>query len=206
MVSGLATDVTVAQIEACLSECGAIREVVLVDAAEGSKSPLVEFRVARSVPKALEKDRKRMEGREVHVSMLWRSTLYVTNFDKDMDDTKMRSLFEPYGFILQTRWPSKKYASSRRFCYVTMQSPSAAQLATALGGTKQQGISDFGLTVLISDPAAKKQRTDAGQTTLFVGGIASKTGEADLREHFEKVSPWVEIHAPPARSGDQIQS
>ena len=177
MVSGLSSEVTIPQIETFLSECGTIREVVLVDAAEGSRSALVEFRAARSVPKALEKDRKRMEGREVHVSMLWRSTLYVTNFDKSLDDTRIRALFEPFGFILQTRW----------FCYVTMQSPSAAQLATSLHGSKEQGVSDFGLTVLISDPAAKKQRTDAGRTTLFVGGVASGTSEADVREHFGKV-------------------
>jgi hypothetical protein len=188
MISGLASDVSVSQLESFLTECGTIREVVLVDAAEGSKSALVEFRIARSVPKALEKDRKRMEGREVHVSMLWRSTLYVTNFDKDLDDAKIRALFEPFGFILQTRWPSKKYATTRRFCYVTMQSPSAAQLATSLNGSKEKGVSDFGLTVLISDPAAKKQRSDAGQTTLFVGGVASETSEEDIREHFSKVS------------------
>lgn len=188
MVSGLASDVTVAQIESFLSECGTIREVILVDAAESSKSALVEFRVARSVPKALEKDRKRMEGYEVHVSMLWRSTLYITNFDTKLDDAQMRALFEPYGFILQTRWPSKKYATTRRFCYVTMQSPTAAQMATAMNGTKQKGVSDFGLTVLISDPAAKKQRSDAGQTTLFVGGLANGSSEQDVREQFEKVS------------------
>ncbi|WWC62824.1 uncharacterized protein I303_105422 [Kwoniella dejecticola CBS 10117] len=85
-----------------------------------------------------------------------------------------------YGRILQTRWPSRKYASNRRFCYITMESPSAAQEALILHGYKT-GNDGFGMSVLISDPSAKTQRSDASNSTLFVGGLDSKTTEVDVR-------------------------
>ena len=46
---------------------------------------------------------------------------------------------------------------------------------------------------MISDPAAKAKRSDAKKTTLFVGGLASQTTEADIRGLFEKVSPDASI-------------
>ena len=68
--------------------------------------------------------------------MLWRSTLFITNFPREMDDAAIKYLFgnvcltdtrrvltRQYGLILHSRWPSRKYADARRFCYITMESP-----------------------------------------------------------------------------------
>ena len=46
-----------------------------------------------SVPAALTKDKKRIRGQEIAVHLAWRSTLYVTNFPEDADDTLIRTLF-----------------------------------------------------------------------------------------------------------------
>ncbi len=48
----------------------------------------------------------------------------------------------------------------------------------------------FGLSVAISDPAAKTQRTDAAaaKTTLFVGGLTAKTKQQDVEELIRPVS------------------
>lgn len=53
----------------------------------------------------------------------WKCTLYVTNFPEDTDDAAMRKLFGEFGALLEVRWPSKKFKSSRRFCYVQYTSP-----------------------------------------------------------------------------------
>ena len=52
----------------------------------------MEFRSAEAIPAALGRDRKKLGGSEIHVSMLWRSTLFVTNFPRDMDDGALRKL------------------------------------------------------------------------------------------------------------------
>lgn len=57
-------------------------------------SALVEFKKAEAIPDVLEKDKKKFEGTPVSVSMLWRSTLFVTNFPREMDDAGIRNLFK----------------------------------------------------------------------------------------------------------------
>lgn len=141
---------------------------------------LVEFRFADAVPAALDKDRKKIGGNEIRIVMLWRSTLYVTNFSKNADDAALRKMFSQYGNILQTRWPSRKYSDTRRFCYITMETPAAAQEALVLNNFKND--EGFGMKVLISDPSAKTKRSDASDTTLFVGGLNAKSRENDIRK------------------------
>ena len=60
----------------------------------------------------------------------------------------------------------------------------AAQEALILHGMQ---MGDFGLTVVISDPSARKARTDAAQavSTVFVGGLTAKTSEQDVRDLLE---------------------
>ena len=62
----------------------------------------------------------------------------------------------------------------------------AAQAALELDG--KQVASDFNLKVVISDPSAKTARTDAKNSTLFVGGLAPRTTEGELQSLFERVS------------------
>ena len=45
------------------------------------------------MPAALTKDKKRIRGQEIAVHLAWRSTLYITNFPEDADDTFIRTLF-----------------------------------------------------------------------------------------------------------------
>ena len=115
-----------------------------------------------------------------------------------------RELNEQYGGILQVRWPSRKYADSRRFCYITMDSPvsiyswtsahlkASAQNALVLHGMQADG--DFGLTVLISDPAAKSKRTDASNSTIFVGGLTHDTKDRDVEDLLRPVCGSLSHH------------
>jgi hypothetical protein len=45
------------------------------------------------------------------------------------------------------------------------------------------------LTVLVSDPTRKKERTDAGARELRVTGIVKSVTKADLEKLFGEVSP-----------------
>ncbi|EIW67704.1 hypothetical protein TREMEDRAFT_69686 [Tremella mesenterica DSM 1558] len=166
-------------------QCGPIRETTILSEHEHDHiAALVEFRDVDSIPDALTRDRKKLAGNEVAVSMLWRSTLFITNFPRSMDDAGIRQLLSSYGLILQTRWPSRKYADSRRFCYVTMDSPASAQNALQLHG--QPTTEGFNLTVLISDPSAKARRSDTSKTTLFVGGLTAKSTAPDVEKLFSQ--------------------
>ncbi|OCF40172.1 hypothetical protein I317_05996 [Kwoniella heveanensis CBS 569] len=186
LVSGLPKGVAQGRIQSFFTDCGPIRETTIISDNDAEHdAALVEFSRADAIPSALAKDRKKFDGQEIYISMLWRSTLFVTNFARDADDATLRQLFGQYGRILQTRWPSRKYADSRRFCYITMESPAAAQEALLLHGYKPEGQA-FGMTVLVSDPSAKTKRSDAGQTTLFVGGLNAKTTENDVRALFRE--------------------
>ncbi|WRT68008.1 uncharacterized protein IL334_004983 [Kwoniella shivajii] len=61
-----------------------------------------------------------------------------------------------------------------------MESPATAQETLLLHGFKT-GNEGFGMNVLISDPSAKAQRTDASTSTIFIGGLNPKTTEEDVR-------------------------
>ncbi|ODO10809.1 hypothetical protein I350_01407 [Cryptococcus amylolentus CBS 6273] len=188
LVSGLSKGITTERIGNFFSGCGDVREISILSNEESMHDDaLVEFKFADAIPRVLEKDQKKYEGSPVSVSMLWRSTLFVTNFPREMDDEGIRKLFGQYGRILETRWPSRKYADSRRFCYITMDSPTSAQETLVLQGYKIPGAStNFGLTVLISDPSAKTKRSDAANSTMFVGGLNNKSTENDVRGLFKE--------------------
>ena len=53
----------------------------------------VEFQNREDVPAGLTKDKKRVDGHEISVSLAWQSTLYVTNFTDSTDDAAIRQLF-----------------------------------------------------------------------------------------------------------------
>lgn len=48
-----------------------------------------------SIPAALTRDKKRIDGHDIAVYLAWQSTLYVTNFPEKADDAFIRGLFEP---------------------------------------------------------------------------------------------------------------
>ena len=67
-----------------------MRETTII-AGQDVDAALVEFQNVDSIPTALAKDKKKLDGEEVSVSMLWRSTLFITNFSRDMDDSALRT-------------------------------------------------------------------------------------------------------------------
>lgn len=102
-------------------QCGEIREIK-ISTVEGETVATVEFMervchipilsiiyanrsfLKESVPAALTKDKKRIEGHEVAVHLAWESTLYVTNFPEKSDDGSIRELFGKVCHILVSNW------------------------------------------------------------------------------------------------------
>ena len=102
------------------------------------------------------------------------------------------------------RWPSKKFKSSRRFCYVQYTNPvrapklcirasahrtsqTAAEKALELHGRELDP--GLPLNVYISNPERKKERTDqdAQERELYVAGLSKFTTKQDLEKVFKTV-------------------
>ncbi|KAJ9113953.1 hypothetical protein QFC19_000149 [Naganishia cerealis] len=184
LVSGLSSGVTEADIRKFFRECGQVRDVTLSQQNENMLAA-VEFMNRDSVPAALTRDKKRIGEDEVHVYQAGHTTLFVTNFPEKMDDASLREMFAPYGDIVETRWPSKKFKDSRRFCYVQFTTTGAAAAASEeLNGKELE--SGFPVSVLISDPDRKKQRSDANADAreLYVSQLSKFMNEQDMDRVF----------------------
>ncbi|KAI9057468.1 RNA-binding protein Prp24 [Trametes sanguinea] len=172
------------ELATLFKDCGTIREIKITQL-PNSLVATVEFMERDSVPAALTKDKKRIREQEVAVHLAWRSTLYVTNFPEDADDTFIRTLFGKYGEIFDVRWPSKKFKSTRRFCYVQYTSPASAEAALELNGTEAG--EERKLAVYISNPERRKERTDsdANEREIYVAGLSKLVTKEDLEDLFK---------------------
>ncbi|KAI0726224.1 RNA-binding protein Prp24 [Fomitopsis betulina] len=180
------------ELKALFKDCGAIREIKMTRL-PNSLVATVEFMERDSVPAALTKDKKRVDGQEVAVHLAWQSTLYITNFPEKADDTFIRALLAKYGTIFDVRWPSKKFKATRRFCYVQFTSPASAQAALELHGT-QIG-TDMSLNVYISNPERRKERSDAdaNDREVYVAGLSRFTTKEDLETLFKTYGAVKEV-------------
>ncbi|KAH9980057.1 hypothetical protein BGW80DRAFT_1454599 [Lactifluus volemus] len=124
----------------------------------------------------------------VDVHLAWESTLYVTNFPENADDSSVRKLFAQYGHIFDVRWPSKKFKSTRRFCYVQYTSPVGVGIARS--GTRAR----FSL-MFTFNPERKKERTDADANAreVYVAGLSKFVTKHDLEKLFRTYGPVKDI-------------
>lgn len=194
-VAGLWEGLDNDELKRLFKDCGAVREVKITKLPNNVVAT-VEFMDRESVPAALTKDKKRIQGNEVSVFLAWRSTLYVTNFPEKGEDSFIRDLFGAYGIIFDVRWPSKKFKATRRFCYVQYISPEFAQAALELNGRELE--SGMPMNVYISNPQRKKERTDANmeQREIYVAGLAKSTTQKELEELFGECGPIKGVRVP----------
>ncbi|KAK0464624.1 uncharacterized protein EV420DRAFT_1263469 [Desarmillaria tabescens] len=184
-VADLPSNVNEDDLRAVFQDCGTIRAIKISPMPEGHVAT-VEFAERECIPAALTKDKKRIHQQEIAVHLAWQSTLYITNFPESADDAYIRKLFGEFGVIFDVRWPSKKFKNTRRFCYVQYTSPAAAQAALSLHGKELEPHQS--LSVLISNPERKKDRTDhdADNKEIYVAGLNKMTSSDDLRKLFEQ--------------------
>ncbi|CAE6382645.1 unnamed protein product [Rhizoctonia solani] len=180
------------EVQQLFHDCGEIREIKIMQV-ENEPIVTVEFMDRESVPAALTKDKKRINDTEISVHLAWKSTLYITNFLESTDDAEIRKMFSPFGKILDVRWPSKKFKATRRFCYLQYISPSAAQAALSLHN--KELAPGQAMSVYISNPERKKERTDAGadQREIYIAGLSKLATRPDLEQLFGQFGAIKEI-------------
>ncbi|KAI3616179.1 rna-binding protein prp24 [Moniliophthora roreri] len=199
-VSDLADGVEDKDLIDLFKDCGKIREVKITHL-PNSNVATVEFFDRDSVPAALTKDKKRIQGNEISVHLAWQSTLYITNFPETADDGYIRNLFGKYGTIFDVRWPSKKFKNTRRFCYLQYTSPDAAQRSLELHQRElEPGLQ---LNVFISNPERKKERTDqdANDREIYVTGLNKSTTKTDLENLFRQYGSVKEVRLATEENG-----
>ncbi|CAL1712564.1 unnamed protein product [Somion occarium] len=191
-VADLPTNASDDDLVALFKDCGPIREVKITQLANLAVAT-VEFMDRESVPAALTKDKKRIHDQEIAVHLGWKSTLYVTNFPESADDAFIRDLFGKYGVLFDVRWPSKKFKSTRRFCYVQYTSPASAEAALELQGRELEP--GHRMSVLISNPERKKERSDvdANDRELYVAGVSKFATKDDLMKVFITYGPVKDV-------------
>ena len=91
-----------------------------------------------------------------------------------------------YGEIVDVRFPSLKFDTHRRFCYVQFKSSSEAQSATELDG--EDLADNLKLLAKISDPGRKKPREGAiyEGRELYLVNLDRNTTRADIKQAFKK--------------------
>lgn len=208
IVSGMPGDATDGEVRAFFRECGVIYDIngprVVAECTDGgapTSAALVEFTDRDAASSALTRTLKRVRDFEVHVSMSFQCTLYVTNFPPDSDDTAMRERFGKYGSVFDVRWPSRRFMHSRRFCYVVYTQPEAAKAALREHGSHWNG--DHPLQVFLSNPAHRKARSDADANAreLFVSGLPRATSADELRDFFAAHGTVTGVRVPERPDG-----
>jgi squamous cell carcinoma antigen recognized by T-cells 3 len=187
LVTNLPPDITQTKIRQYFKEYGHINNLTVKAEEDGlSSAALIEFRTPEDVQSAMIKDGKYISDKQIHVKTGTGLTLYVTNYPPTADEAYMRELFAECGDIFSIRWPSLKYNTHRRFCYISFRSASAAAAATQLDGKLLEG--RYKLEAKYSDPSKKKTREGAGAEgrEIHIANIDRSATEDDLREIFSK--------------------
>lgn len=93
------------------------------------------------------------------------NNVYIKNFGDDLDDDKLRQLFEPFGKIISAKVMTDHQGNSRGFGFVSFEEPEAAEKAVqAINGTDING------KIVFAGRAQKKMER-----------------QAELKERFEKL-------------------
>ncbi|KAF5101959.1 hypothetical protein D0Z00_000614 [Geotrichum galactomycetum] len=192
-------------LQTFFAECGEILEITI-----NSGIATIEFKSQEGRLAALTKHFKHINGTQISVQSGQSTTLWVTNFPPSETEASLKNLFSDFGSVLSIRFPSLKFNTHRRFCYIQFASAGEAlQAQQALHGKNLTSGSDqksFSLVVKISDPSQKKERTGAvyEDRELFVKGIDfEKVNETKLRELFAPFGPIERVKLPLSKTNER---
>ncbi|KAF8420793.1 hypothetical protein EV426DRAFT_537042 [Tirmania nivea] len=181
-------------------DCGKINSLkIVLETERKTATATIEFESLMDVLSAQTKDMRSIDGHEIEVHVGAGSTLYVTNFPPVAGEDYIRSLFQEFGEIADIRFPSLKYNTHRRFCYVQFLSADAAHKALTLHG-KKLGPKEK-LIVKISDPNAKQERSGPVYEgrEVFLRNVDFKANEEMIREVIEREVGEVESVRLPSK-------
>lgn len=101
-----------------------------------------------------------------------------------------------YGDIVDIRFPSLKYNTHRRFCYLQFKSSNQAQAATQLDGHLSGG--KLKLVAKLSDPGHKQDRTGAmyDGREVYVSNVDWSATEEEISQIFSKYGEVERVRVP----------
>ncbi|EMR10887.1 hypothetical protein PNEG_01034 [Pneumocystis murina B123] len=186
-VTGLPKPVSVEQLHHFFCGCGDIIDTkIMEESSKDSSTAFVEFATLEDTKCALTKNYKKLNQKEILVELATETTLWVTNFPPSADEKFIYQLFQEYGDVVEVRFPSLRYNSRRRFCYVQMKYPEQALASLSLHG--QTFEKKYKLVVSISDSSKKENRKEATSEgrKIIVSNISPESTEDNLINLFSK--------------------
>ena len=187
VATGLPAGVTNTAVRKYFKEYGHIQELLVQKDDDDTSLAFIEFRSPHEAQDAIMfRDNKYFNHSPIRVKSGARLTLFVTNYPPTADEKFIRDLFKDCGRVLAVRFPSLKFNTRRRFCYVLFKDTEASAKAVKLNGKR---LADkCHLQVAYSDPSRKQKRDDAvsGRRELFVRNLGGGTAEEELRNIFSK--------------------
>lgn len=198
IVKKLPTGTSQTRIRQFFSDAGTVRNLVLKEEKD-DLTAIVEFETTEEADYALSKEAKGFEGHSISIERGESTTLYVANYPTTADEAWLRKLFAPFGEIIGIRFPSLKYDTHRRFCYVQFAQAEDAISATQLDNTDVEG---FKIISKISNPTAKKQRDGATAEgrEVYVWHLNFKVKQREIEEAFSKFGNVQRITCPTIKS------
>ncbi|KAI2707719.1 hypothetical protein CBS147332_6777 [Penicillium roqueforti] len=189
IVSNLPKGTTENSVRLFFRHIGTINTVKMLRRDEkSSEVAIIEFETKEDALAAITRDQKRFNDTDniIDVQIGSETTLWITNYPPDAGEDYFRNLFGKYGEVLEIRMPSLKFDTSRRFCYLQMDTSSAAHHATELHGMRFEN--GTRLSVKISDPGQRTARSGPRYEgrDIYVANIAWDANEKDLKELFSK--------------------
>ncbi|KAH3671799.1 hypothetical protein WICMUC_004557 [Wickerhamomyces mucosus] len=160
-VKNIPSNITEKQITNLFKDCGEIIEIHIIETEGDSKQANLLFDSESSILRALTRDFKTLGGTEIRVQRLFQNTIWIANFPPSYTKSQIKDTFSKSGEIVSIRFPSLKFNSQRRFCYVEYTTTSEAQQAVKSYDNKE--LEGFKLKVKISDPSSKNNRTGASE-------------------------------------------
>ncbi len=198
IVKKLPTDTTQIRIRQFFTDAGSVRNVVMKEE-QDSLTAIVEFETPQEADYALTKEAKGFNGHSISIERGQQTTLYVANYPAHADESYLRKLYSPFGEIINIRFPSLKFDTKRRFCYIQFAKAEDSIAATQLDGTDVEGLK---LISKISNPNAKKKRDDATAEgrEVYIWHINFKVKEREIKETFSPFGKIERIKCPVIRA------
>ncbi|KAI9805669.1 MAG: Splicing factor [Piccolia ochrophora] len=193
----LPVDATEIKVRQYFRDCGTIHSLNVMPEEDGaSATATIEFDAKEDVLAAQTRDMKSFEGNTLEIQIGTGSTIFATNFPPTADETYIRNLFKDCGDVVDIRFPSLKYNTHRRFCYVQFKSSSQAEEATKLEGKNFGG--RLKLVAKISDPGHKHNRSGAMYEgrEVYVSNVDWTATEDELDQMFSKYGKVEKIRVP----------
>ncbi|KAK8436109.1 hypothetical protein IWX49DRAFT_370331 [Phyllosticta citricarpa] len=183
-------DASETRIRQFFRDCGKINSLALVTESHGGRTATIEFEAPEDAQFAQSRDGKDFDGNAVQISLGTGTTLFVANYPPEADEKYMRNLFSQYGEVVQVRFPSLKYNTHRRFCYVSFASGEQADAASrALDGAGLSG--GLKLVAKLSDPSRAEARHGAQYESreVVVGNVHNSASEEEIKDFINDYAP-----------------